>query len=65
MRRLPRHEFAKLIRQSAGVSQRQVAERVGVSQCTVSQWEAGVQLPSTEHSVRWGKALAKIQGGAA
>ncbi len=65
MRRLPSHEFAKRIRRSAGLSQRQMADQVGVSQATVSQWEAGLQRPSVEHRARWGQALAKIQGVAA
>lgn len=36
------------LRRAAGYNQRQVAQRLGVSQTTVSKWESGSALPRTD-----------------
>ena len=44
------------LREADGLTQAQLAERVGVSQATVSQWESGTRTPSGEAVV----ALARV-----
>ena len=44
------------LREEDGLTQAQLAERVGVSQATVSQWESGTRTPSGEAVV----ALARV-----
>ena len=44
------------LREADGLTQAQLAERVGVSQATVSQWEGGTRVPSGEAVV----ALARV-----
>ena len=36
------------LRKSAGLTQAQLAEKVGVSQATVSEWERGDYLPGAQ-----------------
>ena len=36
----------KLIRRKKGLSQAEFAERMGVSQNTISQWESGARIPN-------------------
>jgi transcriptional regulator with XRE-family HTH domain len=44
------------LRDAAGLTSIQLAERVGVAQSTVSRWENGRQLPSPEQIDRWAAA---------
>jgi len=44
-RRLPPPNVRRLIRQQAGVSLRDVAEVIGVTQPTVTRWELGLRSP--------------------
>jgi transcriptional regulator with XRE-family HTH domain len=46
---------------SQGLSQSQVASRVGTSRIAVSRWEAGSQLPSFGPLMRWSSALGLMQ----
>jgi transcriptional regulator with XRE-family HTH domain len=39
-------------RRDAGMTQAELAVRVGVSQGAVSQWESGVALPEVKHLVK-------------
>lgn len=45
-------------REEVGLSQAELATRVGVSQQTVSRWESGVAIPQSERVV----SLAKVLG---
>lgn len=47
-----------ILRNSLGLIQRELGERLGVPQGTVSNWENGKQQPSSEHVV----ALAELAG---
>lgn len=38
----------KLLREEEGATQAELAERLGVAQSTVAQWEAGTRTPSAE-----------------
>ena len=43
-------------RASAGLTQEQLAERIGTSQPTVARWEGGKQLPSLRSLIRIAEA---------
>lgn len=45
------------LREARGLSQNSLAERVGVSQATISSWERGVGAPDVVELVRLAKAL--------
>lgn len=53
---LPRPAERKRIRKRAGVSLREVAEEIGVTQTTVWHWEEG-RGPSPKHAVRYREVL--------
>lgn len=44
-------------RYKAGITQYELAQLVGVSQCTVSFWETGRSMPDLKHWQAWGGAL--------
>ena len=46
-RRLPPPALRKAIREAAGVSQRRVAEDLGVDRVTVARWESGSRNPQS------------------
>lgn len=48
----------KIARADAGVTQRQLAEKVGVSPMTVSFWETGRNCPSLAHLIEVADALS-------
>ena len=41
--------WIRAARRGAGLSQAELAERLGLAQSSVSQWEKGVTQPSTRH----------------
>ena len=45
-------------RQKIGLSQTEFAEKLGVNQSAVSQWESGAKLPKLEHIM----AIQKLTG---
>ena len=49
--------YLRAVRQAAGLSQTQLAERVGVSQGAVSRWEHGARLPNVHDAHRVADAL--------
>jgi transcriptional regulator with XRE-family HTH domain len=51
----------KLRRVAAGLSQRQLAGRVGVTQQTVWQWESSGQVPAPRHVPKLAKSLGLTQ----
>jgi transcriptional regulator with XRE-family HTH domain len=52
-------------RQRREWTQAELAERLGVSQGTISFWERGVETPSLEHQVRLVTILPEILDGLA
>lgn len=58
-RRLPPPPMRRAIRQAAGVSQRQVAEELGVDRVTVARWELGTRNPQSRFL---GAYLALLDG---
>lgn len=48
----------KLFRKKAGFTQRDVADRLNVSEQTVARWEIGTRVPSIEHLEK----LAELYG---
>ncbi len=59
-RRLPTPRVAKAIRQSAGATQQQVADEIGVDRVTVTRWENGVRRPRGQSAVRYGELLSAL-----
>lgn len=47
----------KELRKSAGLTQIQLGQQVGVGQASVSEWEAGTQMPRVELLPTLAKAL--------
>lgn len=43
----PMTEFIQAVRTSRGLSQKALAERLGISQQSVSKWESGASMPDT------------------
>jgi DNA-binding XRE family transcriptional regulator len=50
------------LRLSAGLSLREMAAVVGVSQTAIWQWENGVFLPSAAHALVYPAALERVSG---
>ncbi len=46
------------LRIARGLTQAQVADRIGVGQSAVAEWERGAKRPTLDHA----KALAKVYG---
>jgi transcriptional regulator with XRE-family HTH domain len=58
---LPQAKVRRSIREAAGVSQRAVAEELGVSAMTVSRWEDGSRTPRGELAERYGRLLGELR----
>ena len=50
-------ENIKTARKAAGVTQKELAERLQVYQKDISRWETGVRTPSAEYIIQLCKAL--------
>lgn len=61
-RRLPGPEMRRAIRVSAGVTQADVAESIGVARESVARWEAGVRCPRGETLLRYVDLLDELRG---
>jgi transcriptional regulator with XRE-family HTH domain len=48
------------MRETAGLSQAELARLVGVTSAAISRWEAGERVPSETYSIRYARALRKI-----
>jgi transcriptional regulator with XRE-family HTH domain len=48
------------IRETAGLSQSELARLVGVTPAAISRWEAGERTPSGESAVSYAKALRRL-----
>lgn len=51
----------KDLRKAAGMTQKEVANHLGVDQTTISKWENGVQVPAWAEAVRLCRLLDNIQ----
>ena len=60
-RRLPSPALAKVIRESAGISQARLAEALGVHRVTVARWEAGTRVPRGELRRAYMDLLLELQ----
>ncbi len=45
----------KLLRESAGLTQAELAKRLGLSRSSVNSWEMGLTIPSTQYIVELAK----------
>lgn len=69
---MPRHETrhirtivgdnVKAAREAAGLTQRQLAERLDIDAMSVSRWERGVVLPSVESVASLAQVLERADG---
>lgn len=59
-RRTPSGRLARELRRSAGLTQADVAQALGVNRVTVTRWETGVQRPHGELRDRWADLLNEI-----
>ena len=50
-------ENLRRLREAAGLTQTELAARVGVKQCSLSAWEIGTAAPSLPNMVRLAEAL--------
>lgn len=58
---LPPHAERKSIRQRYGVTQQELAELLGVSRLSLSDWERGKSEPSSAHARRYAQALREMK----
>jgi transcriptional regulator with XRE-family HTH domain len=49
--------FLREARRSAGLTQRELAERLGVDQAVIARWETGVREPRVRAAVRLSEVL--------
>lgn len=59
-RSLPPPEVRRDIRQRAGVSQRTLADELGVTRATVSRWEAGRRTPAGPLLAHYSEVLQQL-----
>jgi transcriptional regulator with XRE-family HTH domain len=52
---------AKAVRQAARISQSELARNVGVSQASISRWEAGNRIPRGKAARRYAKVLRALE----
>lgn len=48
----------KAIRKNLGITQKELAKKLGVSETTVQNWERGLTIPATKYSI-----LSEMAGG--
>jgi transcriptional regulator with XRE-family HTH domain len=49
--------YMRRCRLDSGMTQTQVAEKMGIKQSTISSWEIGANEPSVDALTAWGKAI--------
>lgn len=59
-RKLARSGRARAIRQEAGITLGEVADRVGVTVSTICKWEAGQRKPTGEPAALYGELLDRL-----
>lgn len=58
-------DAAREAREAAGITAADMARALGVSRQAVSSWETGTAVPTPEHALAYGKALAALERKAA
>jgi DNA-binding XRE family transcriptional regulator len=53
-------DAARKTREAAGVTAADIARVVGVTRQAVSSWETGAMVPTVEHALAYGRALAAL-----
>lgn len=61
---LPAPAECRRVREAARVSQRQVADELGVSNMTVSDWERGKFAPTLENAIAYRRLLEELADAA-
>lgn len=61
-RSLPDPSMRQQIREGAGLTQREVAEVLGVTRVTVARWEGGVRMPRGRHLDDYVDLLERLTG---
>jgi transcriptional regulator with XRE-family HTH domain len=54
-------ERGRRVREAAGLSQRDLADELGVSEATISRWESNVTRPRRADALRYRRLLDKIE----
>lgn len=62
---LPEPDRLRSLRESAGISQQELATALGVTRAAVSHWENGTRSPRGEMRHRYVSAIRVLQEGAA
>ncbi len=60
-RRLPPPAVARAIRNAAGVSQREVADELGINRVSVARWEIGTRTPRGGLRLRYIELLDELE----
>ena len=55
-------EKIKILREKAGLSQKQLAARLGIDQSAVARWESGENIPATNRIIPLAEALGCSPG---
>jgi DNA-binding transcriptional regulator YiaG len=63
--KLPPARQRRRIRDDAGISQRELAEALGVGVMTFNRWERGVARPRGQHATAYLALLEKLEDAAA
>lgn len=61
---LPSPAQRRALREAAGLSQREFASAIGVSQASIALWESGRRAPRATHLERYVAGLRALQGAA-
>jgi transcriptional regulator with XRE-family HTH domain len=63
IRALCKSGYAHQIRIKAGVSLKEIADDVGVTESAISYWENGLRAPRTASALKYAEVLAGLSGG--
>lgn len=61
LKALPTPERRAELRKNVGLSQRELAEMLGVSNATIGHWESGIRTPKIEHLGPYLEALRVLE----
>jgi DNA-binding XRE family transcriptional regulator len=59
VRKMVAEGLVRQIREDAGLTQADIARKVGVGRSAVSQWEKARRIPSGRHSIKYAMAMAE------